>query len=217
MITLIKLTENDKRILLAIFLVVILVFLLIGLLTNLVKKIMAKQGKDVDTYMYDVTKANLVTNGKEFRKIARIKNFQKFYKTIRLPSLLLLLGTLVLLQYCFIKSWDLSFYFSNDKGIGSLFYQWDWANAEKASLLGIKTFIPSKWPDIINAPHFVTGEFLYEGLTTYISFPLFLVGLILYIGHLVGFIARDIQARKLSKSVFQKSLTPTEPQQNSTL
>lgn len=205
MFSLVKLTETDKRILITVFLVVILIFLLIGLVVNIIRKIMARQGRAVDTYMYDLVKAKVITKPSEFRKVGFIKNFQTLYKRIRLPIILLAIAfILCLVRY--IPTHDSFFktYFSVDKGIGSLFYKWDWANAEKASILGIPTIIPSQWPDALNTPHF---EGNFSSIMAYISFPFLLVGLVLYFGHLLAFISRSIQTMKLSKTVFQKDLS----------
>lgn len=205
MINLIKLTENDKRILIIVFLAFIIIFLFIGLIVSLIKRIMAHQGKQVDTYMYNVVKAKLVTKPHEFRKVALLKNHQVFYKKIRIPFLLLLIGTVILLQYMIIaKTTDLSFYFSRENGLNSLFFHWDWENVERTKILGIQTFIPAVWPDLIWSPTIIWS---HAAITAYLSFPCFLVGLILYLGHLVAFISRSLRARQLSKTVFQKSLS----------
>ena len=205
MIYLVKLSETDKRILITVFLAVILVFLLIGLLVNIIRKIMAHQGRAVDTYMYDLLKAKVITKPREFRKIGFIKNFQTLYKKITLPIILLAIAFVIcLVRYIVTKDLFFATYFTNDKGIGSLFYQWDWANAEKASILNIPIFLPSKWPDTLNSPHFVANP---SSIMAYISFPFLLVGLILYFNHLLAFISRSIQTIKLSKTFFQKDLS----------
>ncbi|MCH5172207.1 MAG: hypothetical protein J1F31_05225 [Erysipelotrichales bacterium] len=205
MIYLVKLTETDKRILITAFLAIILVFLLIGLVVNIVRKIMAHQGRAVDTYMYDMLKAKVVTTPREFRKISFIKNFQILYKKITLPIILLAIAFVIcLIRYFITKDEFFVTYFTIEKGIGSLFYKWDWAEAEKATILNIKTFIPSNWPDALNTPHFESNV---SSIMAYCSFPFLLVGLILYFNHLLAFISRSIQTRKLSKTFFQKDLS----------
>ena len=52
MIQLIQLSENDKRILVAICIVFILLLVLVGYIVVIVSKIMKRQGKQVDTMMY---------------------------------------------------------------------------------------------------------------------------------------------------------------------
>ena len=208
MISLIKLTENDKRILIVVFLAIIIIFLFIGFIVNLVKRVMAKQGKAVDTYMYNLVKAKLVTTPHQFRKVSEKKNIIMFYKKIRLPFVLILIGLIILAQYMIIAhTSNLSFYFSKEHGINSLLYHWDWGSVEKATLLGIKTFIPATWPELIWKPTFV---FDHQSITAYLSFPCFVVGGILYIHQLVAYISRQLRARQLSTSVFQKSLTPEQ-------
>ena len=208
MMFLVKLTETDKRILITVFLVIILIFLLIGLVVNIIRKIMAHQGKAVDTYMYDMVKAKVITKPSEFRKIGFVKNFQTLYRKIRLPLILLVIAFVIcLVRYIITKDLFFATYFSIEKGIGSLFYKWDWANAEKSTILGIPTIFPSKWPDTLNTPHFENN---ISSILAYISFPCLLVGLILYFGHLLAFISRSIQTMKLSKKVFQKDLSKNQ-------
>ena len=205
MIHLVKLTETDKRILITVFLVIILIFLLIGLVVNIIRKIMARQGRAVDIYMYDLVKAKVITRPSEFRHIGFIKNFRMLYKNIRLPIILLAIEfVLCLIRSIFIGDLFFATYFSIDKGIGSLFYKWDWANAEKATILGIQTILPSQWPNALNTPHFEGNA---GSIMAYVSFPFLLVGLILYFRHLLAFISRSIQTIKLSKKVFQKDLS----------
>lgn len=205
MINLIKLTENDKRILIIVFLAFIIIFLFIGLIVSLIKRIMSHQGKQVDTYMYNVVKAKLVTKPHEFRKVALLKNHQIFYKKIRIPFLLLLIGVVILLQYMIIaKTTDLSFYFSRENGLNSLFFHWKWEEVEKTKIFGLQTFIPADWPELGWSPKIIWS---HAAITAYLSFPCFLVGLILYLGHLVAFISRSLRARQLSKTFFQKSLS----------
>ena len=118
--------------------------------------------------------------------------------------ILLSITAIILLQYIIIKgTFNISFIFSVDKGFGSLLYKWDWKSVERSKIFGIKTFIPAEWPKLSHTPTFLNT---YEGWTSYLSVPCLVVGLILYFIHLVGFISRDIQARKLSKKVFEKTL-----------
>ena len=48
---LIKLSENDKRVLIAICLIVLLIIVLVGYLSLLVRNVMRRQGKKVDFMM----------------------------------------------------------------------------------------------------------------------------------------------------------------------
>ena len=84
LLSLIKLTENDKRLLIALFIVFILVFVLIGYLVKLTKRIMKRQGKQVDTFMYDMVRLKVVKTTKHFRKVANKKSYRYFYKHSRM-------------------------------------------------------------------------------------------------------------------------------------
>ena len=62
---LIQLTENDKRILIALCIILIIAFVLIAYIGQGIKAIMKKHGKRIDKYMYDLCKAGLVKNPKD--------------------------------------------------------------------------------------------------------------------------------------------------------
>ena len=71
---LIKLSENDKRVLIAICLIVLLIIVLVGYLSLLVRNVMRRQGKKVDFMMYDIMKARVIVDSKTFGKVARYKS-----------------------------------------------------------------------------------------------------------------------------------------------
>ena len=63
---------------------------------------MAKQGKAVDTYMYNVVKAKLITTPHQFIKVAEKKNIVMFYKKIRLPFVILLVISVSFFAFCIV-------------------------------------------------------------------------------------------------------------------
>lgn len=118
--TLIKLSENDKRVLIALCLLVLVIIVIVGYLTIWVKKIMTNQGKKVDKMMYDIMKAKVITDSKTFSRVAKLKSRRYLVKQSWLPLLIALFFTGVILVYgwatgdygmhYFVQGWyDISF------------------------------------------------------------------------------------------------------------
>ena len=62
-----KLTENDKRVILAILLLVILVFVIIGFIGSIIVRVMKYQGKKLDTMCHDAVVAKVIKDEKHFK------------------------------------------------------------------------------------------------------------------------------------------------------
>lgn len=197
---LIQLTENDKRIIIALCLVIILVFVLIGLLGSLIIRTMKWQSKKCDTLVSDVVTNHIVTTPHQLRKYARKKNTRYFIKQAWIPILIALVGALVLIVHNIIyNNWAYN-PFNLDDGFGTLLFVWDFNDPDSyANIFGLKVL--AKWPPLINEPHFVV-----EGLFAYTSIPLMFVGAIWYLVVSQAWLARTIRAWQLSKQVFEKSL-----------
>ncbi len=202
MINLIKLTENDKRVLIALCLVVILLFVLIGYIVLIVKKIMKRQGKVVDTYMYDMVKLKVVKDTKHFRKVAHTKSLRYFYKKSWIPLLLMLISFLIVLVFCLITNETSSFLFSIDKGFRSLFFIYNWKEIPRHNFFGLN--IPCDWPSLEHSPTFLYNDI--HAWISYISVPLFFIGLIWYLIEIQALIARTYRILKMSKDVYAKNL-----------
>lgn len=209
MIQLIQLSENDKRILVAICIVFILLLVLVGYIVVIVSKIMKRQGKQVDTMMYDVVKYRVVKDSKHFKRVAHKKTFRYFYKKTWIPILLMLLATTIVFIFCVVKKSSASFLFSADNGFGTLFYLFDWKNTPKAKFFGLT--LPCDWPPILitASGRKCTPQFLYNNIyawISYVSVPLFFVGAFWYLFQVQGLIAREIRIIKMSKDVYSKNL-----------
>lgn len=209
-ILLIKLTENDKRIIIAIFLILILVFVLIGLIGSLIVRTMKWQGKKCDTLVSDVVTNHIVTTPLQLRLYARKKNSRYFIKQAWIPILLILAGVLtIIIRNAVKQDWSYNPFNIKD-GFGTLFFVWDFENAPRTTIFGI-TLI-ADWPPFANEPHFEQAA-----LVSYIAIPLLIIGGIWYLVVAQAYLARTIRAYKLSKTVFEKSLdnfdqnTPVPP------
>ena len=199
-VILIQLSENDKRIIIAICLVFILVFVLIGLLGSLIIRTMKWQAKKCDTLVSDVVINKIITEPKHLRRYASKKNGRYFLKQAWIPVLLMTIGAVTLIIHNAVtKNW-LYNPFNKEDGFGSLLFLWDFTDADSyTTVFNMKVL--AKWPPLINEPHFVI-----EGIYSYIAVPLLVVGAIWYIVAAQAYLARTIRAFRLSKQVFEKSL-----------
>ncbi len=200
MFTLISLSENDKRVLVAILLVFFLILAIVGLIGSLIVKIMRKQGDKIESLCHDVVITRVVDTEKGFKKYARKKNWQTFYKESRIPLLILLIAGIIYLLCCIIlNQWPYDLFDYNETGFNTLFYIWDFSDCY-TSFFGIQ--IISSWPTAtFNTPHFEVSA-----IGSYIFVPAFLVGAIWYLVTVQAFIARMMRIRKLAHSIYVKKL-----------
>ena len=206
MLFLVKLTENEKRLIIALLIAVILVFVLIGFLGILVKKIMLSQAHRADTFMYDLVITKTVENPHHFRQVANKKNHRLLFKQSWLPFLILLISIAFLLTYMSISSnWDLNVFDyygtngTNGEGFATLFFIFDFPNAPRADFFGI--IIISDWPPILSSPYLSLNAW-----PSYVFVPLFLTGGVWYLVCVQAFIARTYRILVQSKKVFEKRL-----------
>lgn len=197
---LIQLSENDKRIIIALLLILILIFVLIGLIGSLIVKTMKWQGKKCDTLVSDVVTNHIVNTPHQLRVYARKKNIRYFIKQAWLPIIFIIVGvSLLVIRNLINQDWSYN-PFNKDDGFGTLLFIWDFENPDYyTTIFGLKVL--AEWPGLINSPHFVL-----EALFAYISIPLMFVGAIWYLVVAQAYLARTIRAYKLSKQVFEKSL-----------
>lgn len=209
---LLKLSENDKRIIIAICLVIILLFVLIGVVGSIVVRTMKWQSKKCDTLVSDVVVNRIVTAPHQLRVYARKKNIRYFIKQAWIPILLILTGVLIIIIHNAVtKNWSYN-PFSIEDGFGSLLFVWDFKDPDSyTKVFGIT--VMASWPPLANEPHFVV-----EALASYFAVPLVIVGACWYLVVAQAYLARTLRAYKLSKQVFEKSLdgfnqnTPINPQ-----
>ena len=211
-ILLIKLTENDKRIIIAICLVIILIFVLIGFIGSVIARVMRWQGRKCDTLVSDVVVNRIVTTPHQLRVYARKKNIRYFIKQAWIPIILIIVGVVIIVIHnAVIKDWSYNPFNITD-GFGTLFFVWDFKDPDSyTTVFGIK--VMASWPPLANEPHFAV-----EALASYFAVPILLTGALWYLVAAQAYLARSIRAFKLSKQVFEKSLegfnqnTPINPQ-----
>lgn len=197
-----QLTETDKRIFFAIFLLVILVFVIIGYIGYLITRIMRRQGERIDDKVHDVVVSRVITDKKAFRKYAHRKNWHMFYKSAQIPIIVLLVSGLCVLIHGIVNSFDGTGLFDPYKGFSTILFLWDFEGTPTTSVVGITVW--SEWPSLysdIGNPMFVP-----EAIPSYFAVPGLAIGAIWYLVEVQALIARGLRIRKLSDSVFAKSL-----------
>ena len=210
---LLKITENDKRVVIALLFIIIILFVVIGLLGSLIVRTMRWQGKKCDTLVSDVVTNHIVKTPHQLRVYAAKKNIRHFIKQAWIPIVLILIGALTyIIRNIIVKDWTYNPFNTTD-GFGSLFFVWDFSKIVTTPESGVGILI--NWPELINQPHFVI-----EAIPAYVAVTFAVVGGLWYLVVAQAYLARTIRAIKLSKKVFEKSLenfdqnTPTPPQQN---
>lgn len=209
MVSLIKLTENDKRLIIVLLLLVILLFVIVGYISLLVKKIMNHQGSKADGMLKNVVDAKLFDNEKAFVKFGIKKNVRVFFKEARIPFCIIAAGFLFLLLYClFSGNWHPGI-FSSETGFGTLFPQLEWP---KTQFFGMT--IISGWPAVVRPAAFV-GKAWYS----YIFVPVEAVGVVWFLIYTQAYIARSLRIYKIARGIYRKKLdeqpanpTPSQPQ-----
>lgn len=200
---LIKLSETDKRLIIALFLLVILLLVIFGLIYDSVVRIMDKQGKKIDAMMSLPIASGLIMSRKQFKKIAHYKNDVQFYKTFsRIVALLIVAGVLHLIYFLvmeFVFSRPLNIW-GTETGFASILYTFDWANMPTSTFFGLT--LPSDWPAVINRPHFVL-----EAIGSYVVVPLYLVCIFGGFVTILAYLSRTLRVFKLANTLFSADLS----------
>ena len=203
MISLIKLTENDKRLIIVLLLVFILLFVIIGYIGLLVRKIMSAQAAKADDMLHDVVEAGVITNERKLFWFGIRKNYREFIKRSWIPFLIMLVSSTVLLFYCiFSKNWHYNIWDYEKEGFNTLFYVHDWSAFYTSTEEGFTI----SWPTLLSTPH-LSGE----AWVSYIFVPGMIVGGSWFTFQVQGYIARTIRIFKLSKKTFRKTMENVTP------
>lgn len=208
MISLIKLTENDKRLIIVLLLIIILFFVIVGYVGLLVRKIMKFQAKKADDMLNDVVRAGVITEERKLWLFGIRKNWRVFFKQAWLPFLIIITSITILIIYCAsMNNWDVNVWDYKEEGFGTLFHIFDWDNAPRAKFFGVE--IICDWPEVISTPHFS-----WKAWGSYLFVPGMFIGGIWFLIYVQAYIARAFRIKKLSKTVFRKSLDDYNANEN---
>lgn len=203
MVSLIKLTENDKRLIIVLLLIIILFFVIVGYIGLLVRKIMRMQASKADDMLHDVVEAGVITSESKLLRFGVRKNWRVFFKKSWIPFLIMLGSSTVLLFYCiFSKDWSYNIWDYERQGFNTLFYIHDWSLFFKVSKEGISI----TWPKLISSPH-LSGE----AWVSYIFVPGMIFGGTWFMFEVQGYIARAFRIYKLSRTALRKTMGNVTP------
>ena len=198
---LIKLSETDKRIIIAILFAVIIVFVIIGLLGSIVVRVMRWQGKKCDELINEVVINRIVTTPKQLKSYAFKKNNRQFLKQAWIPIVIILVGGLLLIIHNIVfHNWAYN-PFNKDDGFGTLLFVWDFSKGDSYTTLLNLGLFKIMWPPLVNEPHVVA-----DAVLSYFIVPCFVIGGVWYLIAAQAYLARWLRAHKLAKTVFDKSL-----------
>ena len=190
---LIKLTENDKRIIFVLLAVLIVILVLIAYIGFLITKVMKWQGKKINNYVTDAVVTGVIADEETFRRYAKRKNTLVFYHQARIPALL------ILLSIAFYIVMSLIFGFKNPfdykTGFGTLLFAWDFSKIITVPSSGVGVLI--NWPEVVNTPHFTADAWV-----SYVFIPLCFGSGLWYLYTVQAYIARYLQIKKLGQKIF---------------
>ncbi len=203
---LIALTENDKRILIALGILLILLFVIVGYIGLLVERTMKRQAKKAGIMMHDVVAAKVITNARDFKKFATKKNNRLFAKQSIIPMAILLFAAFIYIIYGAItRNWLLKLFDYKKEGFGTILFLWDF-NDPSIYVMFFGMRIIGNWPPILNTPHFEAAAW-----ASYIIVPSLFIGGVWYLVSVQAHIARTFRINKLAKTIFNPSLDNMNP------
>lgn len=200
---LLKLTENDKRMILMFVLLIIAALSLLILLALLIEKIGKSQAKRIDTLMHDVVVTGVVDSKKKFIRIALKKSKIYFYRHARIPMLILFCWGISTLIFCLTYPGATfgGLYTDYEKyGLATIFTIYDLENPIMTDFFGWFEIVTG-YGDPISTPHFSV-----DALFAYISIPVFFVGGIWLLIDIQGMLARAIRTFRLANKIYSKNL-----------
>lgn len=196
---LLKLTESDKRLLIAFLLIFILIFVIVGAIGYLIVRVMKWQGKRLDSCVSDVVYSRVITDKKTFSKYAHKKNWIIFYKAARVPVIIMLVSGIILVIRNLVYH-DFSYdVFNKVDGFSTVLFLWNFDGMFILDPLTLSfTFNP---PQLVHSP-----EFELTAWGSYLFVPGIAVGGLWYLWCVQSLISRTLRIKKLSESIFDKNL-----------
>ena len=193
---LVSLSENEKRILLILFIVLTSAFLLFGLLIKGISAWAKSKGKAVDGYMYDFVKFRVIKTPAEFRRYVFKRETRYLYLNSRWMIRILIVSSVLFVLY--VENVLNGDYFEPLRILEDLLPILDWPKTE---IFGMQ--IISDWPTLVKAPE---AELTLKGYITYIYALILIYSLFKFIHDILIFNARLSRSNKTSNSAFGKNL-----------
>lgn len=194
---LIQITENDRRVLIALLIVVILLVIIIGYLTDLVQHIMKKQGMILDRAMAKLVRSRVIKTPREFLIEAFAKNNLILFKQIFMPLIILCAAIGSHILYVDLTGHSINLFDYENEGFLTLFFIFEFPKSEFFGLM-----IPNDWPIVISAPHFSSQAWF-----SYLVVPAYLTGGFWFMITIQAYIARILRMKHLSREIFSIDLS----------
>ena len=203
MVSLIKLTENDKRLIIVLLVILILLFVIVGYIGVLVRKIMRHQAKEAESMLCDVIETGVITKEGKLLVFGIRKNWRVFFKRAWIPFLIMLAAVTLLILYCvFSGNWGYNLWDYEKEGFNTLFYIHDWSVFFKSTEEGFSI----TWPKLISSPHVSADAWV-----SYIFIPAMAVGGLWFLYEVQAYIARAFKIYSLSRTAFRKTMDHINP------
>lgn len=193
---LVSLSENEKRIILIIFVIFTFAFLLIGLLYKGIKAWSDNKGKAVDGYMYDFVKFRIIKTPAEFRKYVFKRETRYLYLNSRWMIRILIISSVLFVIYV-ENALDSNYQTCLDI-LRNLFPVLDWPKTE---IFGMN--IVCDWPTVVQKAQ---AELSLKGYITYIYALILVYCLFKFLHDILIFVGRISRSNKASNSAFGKNL-----------
>ena len=193
---LVSLSENEKRILLILFIVLTSAFLLFGLLIKGISAWAKSKGKAVDGYMYDFVKFRVIKTPAEFRRYVFKRETRYLYLNSRWMIRILIVSSVLFVLY--VENVLNGDYLEPLRILEDLLPILDWPKTE---IFGMQ--IISDWPTLVKAPE---AELTLKGYITYVYALILIYSLFKFIHDILIFNARLSRSNKTSNSAFGKNL-----------
>ena len=196
---LIKLTERDKRIVVALLIVFIVAFVLIAYIGNGIRALMRRYSKGIDSYMHKLCSAELVTNPRQFFAQVFKKETKRLYFSTRWVLRIFMVSFVLFYIYAASVQGDGPMFAFVGERLNDLKIIFE---VPKGEFFGISNF-PIDWPRIARGPQ---PQFTLEGISTYLMFIVTVATIFGITTSTMKFIARLNRAKKKGAEVFTKSL-----------
>lgn len=197
-ISLLSLSDGDKRLIFSLLLILVVLIAFIALLGFVLLRIMKLQSRKIDTLIHDVVVYKVITDKKHLVKYGRAKNWALFLKQAVIPLAIILVGLIILfIRNAVTDDWHYPL-FSTEVGFGTLFWTWKSSGSFTGSEYDLIRFQKIV---LDNTPHLAA-----EAWASYIVVPCFFVGGIWYVAISSCLLSRTALLYKRSRQVFEKSL-----------
>lgn len=180
----------------ALLFIIVAFFAIFGLIGKAIELIMHRQARKVDKFMSPLIISGLIDDDKVFKETAFKKVRIYFFKSSIIPVFLMIASLLMYVIYHSIDgNWSESI-FDDVTGIGTLFYTWDFSEAEYYFPLGFGGV------KLQNVPHFLTTV----QCINYFIFLFGFIGIVWYLFNVQGYIAQSYRIKKLADKMFSQDL-----------